>query len=136
MGACNGCGACCRVLMLDRSPEEIRAMAAVTSVLGIPSDMIFAAAHWWPLTRDEAERRNPFYVRQLPENAFFYACDQIGADGLCRAYEGRPLVCRGYPWYDQPVRDMPLPDPDCGYKEDVDAMRRALGAAGAAKSEG
>jgi len=96
-------------------------MAAVTSVLGIPSDMVFAAAHWHPLTRDEALRRNPFYVSRLAADAHFYACDQIGADGRCQAYEERPLVCRGYPWYDQPVRTMPLPDPDCGYKEDIAA---------------
>lgn len=121
MGSCHCCGACCRVLTLEQSPEEIRAMAAVTSVLGIPSDMVFAAAHWHPLSREEAQRRNPHYVSRLPATAHFYACDRIGPDGRCRAYEERPLVCRGYPWYDQPVRDMPLPDPYCGYKDDIEA---------------
>lgn len=111
-------------------------MAAVTSVLGIPSDMTFAAAHWHPLTRVEARRRNPFYVDQLPATAFFYACDQIGADGRCQAYEQRPLVCRGYPWYDQPVRDMPLPDPECGYREDIEATFGSTVQAGMQLQEG
>jgi hypothetical protein len=39
----------------------------------------------------------------------------LAADGRCLAHATRPLVCRGYPRYDRPVRDMPLPDPLCGY---------------------
>jgi len=119
MSLCNSCGACCRVLTIEQSPAEVQSMAALTKLLGIPSDMIFAAEHWHPLTRAEALERNPRYVERLHPDAHFYACDQIGADGRCQAYETRPLVCRGYPWYDQPIRDMPLPDPDCGYKADI-----------------
>jgi Fe-S-cluster containining protein len=118
MSLCNQCGACCRVLTLEQAPEEVQATAAVCSVLGIPSDAIFAAQHWHPLTREEAMRRNPFYVHHLPPDAHFYSCDQLGDDGRCMAYEERPLVCRGYPWYEQPVRAMELPDPDCGYSYD------------------
>ena len=47
------------------------------------------------------------------------ACDRIGDDGRCMAYEERPLVCRGYPWYDAPPRDIPLPDAECGYLVDL-----------------
>ncbi len=118
MSLCNQCGACCRVLTLQQSPEEIQAMASVTSVLGIPSDMPFAAKHWHPLTRDEALERNPFYVLRLPKDARLYRCDQLGDDGRCQAYEERPLVCRGYPWYDQPIREMELADQNCGYHYD------------------
>ena len=119
MSLCNQCGACCRVLTLEQSPAEVQAMAAVTSVLGIPSDTIFAAKHWHALTREEAMQRNPFYTSRLPADAHLYSCDQLGADGRCMAYEERPLVCRGYPWYDQPVRDMELADSHCGYHYDV-----------------
>ena len=115
MDLCNKCGACCRVLTLEQSPEEVGAIAAVTKVLGIPSDHIFAAEHWHPLTREEAMRRNPFYARRLPEDAHLYWCDQLGADGRCMAHATRPLVCRCYPWYDQPPREMALADQDCGY---------------------
>ena len=93
-------------------------MAALTSVLGIPSDHPFAAAHWHHLTRDEALARNPFYVSRLPETKHFYWCDQLGTDGRCMAHATRPLVCRGYPWYGEPVSDMPLADPLCGYAAD------------------
>jgi Fe-S-cluster containining protein len=55
---------------------------------------------------------------RLPLNAHLYSCDQLGEDGLCTAHETRPLVCRGYPWYGAPVRDMPLADPRCGYAHD------------------
>lgn len=94
-------------------------MAAVTSVLGIPSDTTFAAKHWHPLSRSEAMRRNPFYTARLPKNAHLYACDQLGPDGRCTAYEERPMVCRGYPWYEQMPREMELPDQDCGYFHDL-----------------
>jgi Fe-S-cluster containining protein len=104
--------------MLEQPPEELQAMAVLTRVLGIPSDHIFAAEHWHPLTRDEALARNPMYVSRLAEDAHFYTCDQLGPDGRCLAHDTRPLVCRGYPWYDQPVRDMPLADPHCGYVYD------------------
>ena len=118
-GACNGCGACCRVLVLAESPEEVRQMAALTRVLGIPSDHQFAAEHWRPLTRDEGMRRNAFYTSRLPPDAHLYTCDRLGDDGRCTAYDERPLVCRGYPWYGAPPRDMALADPECGYLVDV-----------------
>ncbi len=117
-GSCNQCGACCRVLTLAQSPEELQATAAVTSVLGIPSDAVFAAKHWHPLTREEALGRNAFYTRQLPPDAHLYRCDQLGDDGRCQAYEARPLVCRGYPWYGELPRPMALPDADCSYAID------------------
>src|SRR5438093_13402175 len=70
-GSCNGCGACCKVLVLEQLPDEVRQMAALTPVLGSPSDHIFAAEHWHPLTREEepllhepgAHRRAPLHLR-------------------------------------------------------------------------
>jgi len=118
MNLCNQCGACCRVLTLEQSPEEVQAMAVLTRVLGIPSDHTFAAEHWHPLTREEALQRNPFYVSRLPPEAHLYRCDQLAADGRCLSHSTRPLVCRGYPWYEQGVRDMTLADPRCGYAYD------------------
>ena len=119
MDRCNKCGACCRVLTLQQSPEEVQAMAALTGVLGIPSDNLFAAKHWHPLTREQAMQRNPFYTVRLPADAHLYSCDQLGEDGRCMAYEERPLVCRGYPWYGEPPRDMELADQNCGYFYDI-----------------
>ncbi|HEX7409075.1 MAG TPA: YkgJ family cysteine cluster protein [Candidatus Binatia bacterium] len=118
LGNCNQCGACCRVLTLAQSPEEVMATAALTGVLGIPSDAAFAAKHWHSLTGDEATRRNPFYTSRLSADAHLYRCDQLGEDGRCTAYEERPLVCRGYPWYGQPPRLMTLADADCSYAVD------------------
>ncbi|HZP42676.1 MAG TPA: hypothetical protein VFD84_14355, partial [Candidatus Binatia bacterium] len=60
-GACSGCGACCRTIMLAESPEDVRRIATLTRVLGIPSDHQFAAEHWRPLTREAAMAANPFY---------------------------------------------------------------------------
>ncbi len=114
-GACNQCGACCRVLTLEQSPEAVQGTAAIASMLGIPSDAVFAAKHWRPLTRAEALQRNPFYTSRLPPDAYLYGCDQLGEDGRCQAYAERPLVCRGYPWYGEPVRVMALPAANCGY---------------------
>lgn len=118
-GECNQCGACCRVLTLEQSPTEVQQIAALTRVLGIPSDHQFAAVHWHPLTRAEAMERNPFYVSRLAPDVHLYACDRLGDDGRCLAYEERPLVCRGYPWYDRPPKRMALPDAECGYAVDM-----------------
>jgi len=120
---CNQCGACCRTIALDQSPDEVQAMAALTGVLGIPSDHGFAAAHWHALTREDAMARNAFYVARLPQTKHFYWCDQLAADGRCTAHATRPLVCRGYPWYDEPVSEMPLADPLCGYAAEQVAER-------------
>jgi len=122
-GECNGCGACCRVLVLEQSPDDVQRMAALTRVLGIPSDHAFAAEHWRPLTREEAMRRNPFYASRLSPDAYLYTCDRLGDDGRCTAYEERPLVCRGYAWYGQPPREMPLADEECGYRVDLPDRR-------------
>lgn len=119
MGECNGCGACCRVIRLEQSWDEVQQMAALTRVLGIPSDHQFVAAHWRPLSRDEAMARNAFYTTRLSPDAHLYTCDRLGDDGLCTAHDERPLVCRGYPWYDQPPRVVPLADAECGYLPDV-----------------
>jgi Fe-S-cluster containining protein len=119
LNLCNRCGACCRVLVLEQTPAEVQAMAALTTVLGIPSDHAFAAKHWHPLSRAEAMARNPFYTSHLPADANLYRCDQLGADGRCEAYERRPFVCRGYPWYGGEAREMPLADARCGYAYDV-----------------
>ena len=119
VGSCTGCGACCRVIMLGESPVEVQQMAALTRVLGIPSDHQFAAEHWRPLTRADAMRLNAFYASRLPPDAHLYTCDRLGGDGQCTAYDERPLVCRGYPWYDKPPKRMPLPDAECGYKVDL-----------------
>lgn len=106
------------MLVLEQSHEELLAMATITRVLGIPSDYTFAAEHWRPLTREQALELNPFYTLRLPADAHLYSCDQLGPDNLCRAHDRRPSVCRGYPWYDQAPRAMPLADPECGYEVD------------------
>src|SRR3989442_14520588 len=65
-------------------------MAAVTRVLGIPSDHIFAAEHWHPWTREEAMRLNPFYTSRVRTDAHLYTCDRLGADGpVPRTRSGR-----------------------------------------------
>src|SRR5262249_28868361 len=114
MGSCTGCGACCRVIVLAESPEEVRQMAALTRVLGIPSDHSLAADHCQPIAREEAMQKNPFYTSRPPPGAHLYTCDPLAPDGRCTAYDDRPLVCRGYPWYDQPPRPIPLADENCG----------------------
>lgn len=103
-------------------------MAALTRVLGIPSDHQFVAEHWRPLTRAEAMARNPFYTSRLAEDAHVYTCDRLGDDGLCQAHDDRPIVCRGYPWYDLPPRAMPLADAECGYAVDQVSAGLAAGA--------
>ena len=116
---CAGCGACCRTIAVEQSPDEMRRMAALTRVIGFPSDHQFTAEHWQPLTRDEAMARNPLYVTRVGPDLHWYACDRLGSDGLCTVYEERPLVCRGYPWYGEAPSAFPLADPECVYAAEM-----------------
>src|SRR2546430_15381911 len=93
-GPCNGCGACCKVLVLEQSPDEVRQMAALTRVLGIPSDHIFAAEHWHPLTREEAMRLNPFYTSRVRADAHLYTCDRLGPGRPRTPHHEPPPLCR------------------------------------------
>src|SRR5262245_21440071 len=118
MNLCNRCGACCRVLRLEQSPGEVRAIAALARGRGIPPDRSFAAEPSHPLTPGEAAHRTRLDVPTLPETAHLYWSDQLTSDGRCQSPATRPSVCRGSPCSDQPVRDIPLADARSGYVYD------------------
>jgi Fe-S-cluster containining protein len=110
---CTRCGDCCEHLGFDiaANREQLERLLAATDPTvdddGSRADVEFILEHWRPDGNRDA------------------SCDMFDRTArLCTAYEGRPPVCRGYPWYGEgpslattdglPAR--------CGYREDWQAV--------------
>lgn len=101
---CARCGSCCKKAYLNVTFEELEDFGS--------EDALFIVKHW---------HRNP--------GAEHYACDMLGEDGLCTAYDSRPPVCSGYPWYGrEPSQEQAghLGD-QCSYLLDVPPEQRPEG---------
>jgi hypothetical protein len=80
----------------------------------------FVLRHWHPISREEAGKRNPRFLLDV-RLLYFYECDQFdGQTNRCRAYDERPEVCRGFPWYSgSPDKKSLLFWRRCSYWHDV-----------------
>jgi Fe-S-cluster containining protein len=128
MTDCNSCGVCCDPVVLPASPQRLfspdgeRAFGAET--------VAWMREHWTPIKprRNGLARvmswNDGFSEQAGPEGlelvlAWFYDCDQFDPETRqCRDYEGRPDVCREYPWYKGVRPDAKLP-PTCSYRTDI-----------------
>jgi Fe-S-cluster containining protein len=79
---CKKCGACCKVIGLDYSLEELREMSG--------PDAAFIVEHWKPMPRIEAWLRNPKLIKW--QRKHFYWCTLLKGK-RCSAYESRPGTC-------------------------------------------
>lgn len=65
-------------------------------------DAEFVRQNWKPLKLRLAKKRNPYMftgrLKLLRRKSMFFTCTQLTAAG-CGAYESRPPVCSGYPFY-------------------------------------
>jgi Fe-S-cluster containining protein len=113
---CARCGACCDPVLL--SSESVRILEDA-SAIGDQQTKTFAAEHW----HQRGEPDGDGWVR--------YDCDQFDPDTrLCAAGDGRPPVCRYYPWYiDGPTAERAGGlHPQCSYLLDVAPAGRPEGA--------
>jgi Fe-S-cluster containining protein len=88
------------------------------------ADCSFVAAHWHRISQAEAAERLP--GMGYP-GAYFYACDMWDSETkLCRAGDGRPPICKDFPWYGRPPGERPLHRAfrRCAYWGDVDPELR------------
>lgn len=94
-------GHCCRWFHLPLCPEDLEAHGDAE---------LEVAADWskdWPFhTRYREDVRlvagmaiplRPVQPDQ-PAGPWWYACKNLDGRGLCRIYEDRPRLCRGYPY--------------------------------------
>jgi Fe-S-cluster containining protein len=128
---CSKCGDCCRAIAVPATKKRVREG-------NFGEDGWFILRHWHPISRAEAERRLPRIGRMRRDPGVrFYACDQFDAErNLCMAHDGRPDVCRGFPFYGGDPLHWALDDegrvdllvyPRCRYWEDVrHRLREAL----------
>lgn len=118
---CARCGACCQSIPmagLDRMIEQRTAGERADDERWC-ADVDFMAAHWTRIA-EGTEDRSPAY-----------RCDQYDeVHMLCRVQEGKPPVCRDYPWYgkEPDVAHISALDPRCSYLLDVALSLRPEGA--------
>lgn len=89
---CNGCGDCCDPVYLA---PGLRMKALRNEI-----------------TVDEEDRR--WAIELKPNGDGYYTCPRFDSEARnCGDYEGRPPVCRDYPWYNKPPHES-LRKPDGG----------------------
>lgn len=126
MTECNGCGACCDPVVLPVSPGQLAAMGNRLA------DGVWLREHLHPMGRPEGRARQPWAKGKgwseriddegnpIIEAVFYYQCDRYDPVAKqCTDYDGRPGMCRSYPWADgiaNPGADLP---PTCSYRADI-----------------
>lgn len=116
---CARCGACCEDIWIPyETPDDLREKLASLGEDDVRSraDLTFMLDHWTP--------------GRGPDRAVHWrwTCDQYDPEHrLCRAHDGRPPVCRDFPWYGQRPGDGGRIHTDCSYWLDVPAERRPHG---------
>lgn len=113
------CGDCCTNIWSSTSPERIVEIAEVeqrTSEHPAIDSATFIAAHWTPLSGPD----------EL--GGYRYACRRYDAEHQrCSAWDDRPQVCRGFPWYDGIPAEATLVHSRCSYLADVPPDQRPPG---------
>ena len=126
MTTCNDCGACCNPVVLPVSPAQMAALGVRLT------DGAWLREHLHPIPRRDGMARQPWargrgwseridgHGQPVIEAAFYYECDRYDPVAKrCTDYEGRPSMCRDYPWSGGPPNpDADLP-PTCSYRADL-----------------
>ncbi len=127
MTVCNLCGDCCDPVPLSFSQEDARRRLETEYVSPrTRANLVWVLTRFRPLTPAEAEQRRPGASTATSGGApsHFYACDAFDPiTRTCQAYDQRPPVCRGYPWYGKAPADVELPL-RCSFWADLPAELR------------
>jgi len=115
---CARCGVCCEDIAIRVSPERFVEMAEAEQAAPdhpFNDSATFIVAHWDPVKGPGSQGH------------YGYRCRRYDAEHhLCTAWDDRPQVCRGFPWYDgEPgATDKQLVHKQCSYWLDVPPERR------------
>ena len=89
---CARCGDCCDPVGLNPDVENLIWEESAEPSENIDPSISFAQEHWFPYEGPLLDGRG---VRS-------YRCDRFNpVTRLCEAYDARPPVCDGFPWYDR-----------------------------------
>ncbi len=124
-GSCNGCGACCAVVVLKRE-HKVAGRIARSEGQELPADYLWALDDLQEITYAEALVAHPYLVPA--DDALTYnRCRHFDyVSRRCTNYDRRPDVCRAFPWYDDGPNATRIEDlPWCGFWPDVPVWRAA-----------
>lgn len=110
---CIKCGSCCEGLFVPNITEQ-----ELFSRDGDPS-IEFIQQHWKVIAQEEGEQRASWV--HLSKSVIYLECDQFDLDlQVCTAYEERPYICSGYPFYKGLSTKADALPPKCGYRKECD----------------
>lgn len=138
---CAGCGDCCDPVLTGWTLDELFDKAAVWEASPDPERDLPGFTAWARENRPDMPLLEALTTRkELLHNAYFildhwsdlhhpgaedwpgrhaYLCDAFDPVlRACTAYQDRPPVCSGYPWYGHEPRERQL-HPACSYNADV-----------------
>ena len=104
MTECSKCGDCCENIWLNHTKTELRKMKG--------AEAKFILKHWH---RSSGGGRNTLWT-----------CDRLDQETrMCTAYDDRPAVCNGFPWYgEEPSADRLKRSSRCSFWADLPAEDR------------
>ena len=116
---CGSCTQCCKAIHLHKSVLNFRGNPKAVG------DVNFVLSNWKPISIRRAKKLNPHIfdksfhgakrVVKIKRDMIFFKCKNLTDTG-CLAYENRPTVCSGYPFYDRPPHKPPTDyAKDCVY---------------------
>lgn len=127
-----GCGACCDPVPYTATQAELRSVMPATLTEEGRLNRAWVLEHFTPIPRGVGLRAtpemtsghtvaiNPKTLETVEVWTHFYECDAFDpATRSCTAYDDRPPMCGGYPWYGvrpDPTKAIPA---ECGYNVDV-----------------
>lgn len=124
-----GCGACCAAVLLTvtlESVETMRNRRGEGDAVG--GDWAHLLDHFYPISADEANRRNPHLHARVGGGFRYFGCDWYDPQTkLCTHHDERPRLCREYPFYGAPLAPGQIwYTPECGYAADVGKTQAAV----------
>lgn len=128
--ACNGCGRCCDPVALPFTQQE--AARCLPDMMD-PANRRWVLDDLTPIRRKDALAMVRDYMHggkssfaltpTAPAQVMFthfYSCRHYNPESRqCEAYDMRPPICEGFPWYDQSPDSSKAIPPECSFNADI-----------------
>lgn len=137
MTECNNCGRCCDPVVLPYTQDDIRHLppfgkGSMFIALQDPENRRWILEDLIPIRRRDGVDAVADYMSAGAKTAYssngeavvlfshFFKCKWYNKEErTCEAYDRRPPICSGYPWYgDEPDETKAIPK-ECSYNADV-----------------